>query len=171
MAMINGFRSTGDGRTVSLVAHVRDILHEDPTTEVLVGTDSHNRADHTIYITTVVLRFRQNGAQVIYRKDRAERITDLWTRLWGEVERSIAVAEHLSHDGGVHVERIDLDLNSDPRYASHRIYQAAVGYVRAQGYDTRTKPDMVIASWAANALCNGWGRTHETPTGLSPRQG
>ncbi|MCB9170633.1 MAG: hypothetical protein H6597_07890 [Flavobacteriales bacterium] len=169
--MIKGFRNTSDGGIVSLIEHVQEVLTAHPGTEVLVGTDSHNRADHTIYITTVVLRFRCNGAQVVYRKERADRIRDLWTRLWGEVERSLAVAEHLTHEGGVHVERIDLDLNSDPRYASHRLYQTAVGYVRSQGYDTRTKPDLVIASWAANALCNGWGRMHETPTGLGPRQG
>ena len=62
-------------------------------------------------------------------------------------------------------------MNSDPRYGSHVLYNAAVGYVRSFGYEARTKPDLLVASWAANVLCNGYGRMHETPTGLSPRQG
>ncbi len=40
----------------------------------------------------MVLRFHRNGAQVIYRRERAPKVNDLWTRLWGEVERSLAVA-------------------------------------------------------------------------------
>ena len=150
---MTGFQRMNDGSPVHLLEHVRRALDEHPDVEVLVGSDSHNRSDHTVYTTTVVLRYRSNGAHVIFKREKAAKAGDLWSRLWGEVERSIVVARILTHEGGVRVSRIDLDLNSDPRFGSHRLYSTAVGYVRAHGYEARTKPDMLIASWAANVLC------------------
>lgn len=150
---MTGFQRMNDGSPVHLLEHVLRTLDEHPDVEVLVGSDSHNRSDHTVYTTTVVLRYRSNGAHVIFKREKAAKAGDLWSRLWGEVERSIVVARILTHEGGVRVSRIDLDLNSDPRYGSHRLYSTAVGYVRAHGYEARTKPDLLIASWAANVLC------------------
>ena len=150
---MNGFHVMDDDSPVQLLDHVRDALALHPDIEVLVGSDSQNRSDHTIYTTTVVLRFHRNGAHVLYRREKQKRIRDLWTRLWGEVERSLDVAHALSREGGVRVSRIDMDINSDPRFASQKLHTTAVGYIRAQGYEARTKPEMLIASWAANVLC------------------
>lgn len=148
------FRRMLDGTSVDLLQHVSTVLAHHADVEVLVGSDSHNRAHHTVYTTTVVLRFRRNGAQVIYRRERAPKVTDMWTRLWGEVERSLAVALWLRDDGQVPVRSIDMDLNSDERFGSHKLHTAAVGYIRSHGYEPHTKPDLLIASWAANVLCN-----------------
>jgi predicted RNase H-related nuclease YkuK (DUF458 family) len=150
---MNGFVRMADEGPVDLVEHVRGIMDHDPGVEVLVGCDSQNRDRHTIYTTAVVLRYHRNGAQVLYRRERTERIRDMWTRLWGEVERSLEVARSLTVQGGVRISRIDMDLNSDPRFGSHRLHSAAVGHVKAYGYETRTKPDLLIATWAANVLC------------------
>ncbi len=150
---MNGFHVMHDGSPVHLLDHVRDALDLHPDVEVLVGCDSQNRSGHTIYTTTVVLRYFRNGAHVLYRREKHERIRDLWTRLWGEVERSLDVAHALTHQGGVHVSRIDMDINSDPRFGSYKLHTTAVGYVRAQGYEARTKPELLIATWAANVLC------------------
>lgn len=160
---LEGFRSMGDGHAVDVLAHVRQVLEARGDVEVLVGTDSHNRAHHTVYSTAIVLRFKKNGAQVIYRRERAPKVTDLWTRLWGEVERSLGVACSLRDDGHIPIQRIDMDLNSDQRFGSSKLHTAAVGYIRSHGYEPHTKPDMLIATWAANILCNGTGQKHEAP--------
>ncbi len=166
-AGLNGFRSMHDGRAVDVLDFVRQVLSASNDVEVLVGSDSHNRANHTVYSTAVVLRYRRNGAQVIYRRERAPKITDMWTRLWGEVERSLDVASALRGPGGIPVRHIDMDLNSDERFGSHKLHTAAVGYIRSHGYEPHTKPELLIASWAANILCNGTGAKHETPTPLN----
>ena len=163
---LSGFRSMHDGRSVDVLEHVHEVLMKASDVEVLVGTDSHNRARHTVYSTAIVLRFRRNGAQVIYRRERSPKVNDLWTRLWGEVERSLAVAGQLREGGRIPVRRIDMDLNSDARYGSHKLHTAAVGYVRSHGYEPGTKPEMLIATWAANVLCNRSARTHEAPIQL-----
>lgn len=152
MAM-DGFKRMADGSPVPLLEHVRSMVAARPDVEVLVGSDSHNRSSHTVYTTTVVLRFDRNGAHVIYRREKATKVNDLWSRLWGEVERSLAVAHALRTEAGVRVSRIDMDLNSDPQFGSNRLHATAVGYIRSHGYETRTKPDLLIASWAANVLC------------------
>ncbi len=156
-----GFRRMHDGSTVDLIPYIRTVLAGREDVEVLVGCDSHNRSMHTVYSTTVVLRFHRNGAQVLYVREKAPKLTDLWTRLWGEVERSLSVARHLREEGAIPVHRIDMDLNSDERFGSHRLHTAAVGYIRAHGYEPMTKPGLMIASWAANILCNGTGRSLE----------
>ncbi len=47
--------------------------------------------------------------------------------------------------GQIPVHRIDMDLNSDARFGSHKLHTAAVGYIRAHGYEPHTKPDLLIA--------------------------
>ncbi len=138
---------------VELLEHVRMALLEHPEIEVMVGTDSQNRSGYTIYTTAVVLRYKRNGAHVLYRRQKQARIRDMWTRLWGEVERSVDIAQLLRTQGGIPVRTIDMDLNSDPRFRSNRLHTTAVGYVRSQGYEARTKPELLIAGWAANVLC------------------
>ncbi len=165
MPAANGkvFRRMHDGSPVDLLAWSREILAQGIEVEVLVGSDSQNRTLHTVYTTAVVIRYRHNGAQVAYHRERAPKVTDLWTRLWGEVERSLAVAQWLREEGRVPVRKIDMDLNSDAAHGSHRLHAAAVGYIRAHGYEPLTKPEMLVASWAADVLCNGWGPKHEAP--------
>lgn len=165
---MTGFRRMADGVAVEPIAHLAGLLAGAPDALLRIGSDSQNLGDRTIYTTTVVLRYRANGAHVIYRRERAFRITDMWTRLWGEVERSLAVAQWLSHEGHLPIHGIDLDLNPDPTTGSHRLHSAAVGFVKANGYVPRTKPDLLMATWAANLLCNRAGRTHETPHRAEP---
>lgn len=145
----------GDGRPVHLLRHVQQVLHHSSEIVVHVGTDSHNRGDQTLYTTTVVLRYRQNGAHVLYHKERTHRVKDMWTRLWGEVERSLVVARALADGGILPLATIDLDLNSVAGFASNKLHKAAVGHVVAMGFEARTKPDILPATWAANILCNG----------------
>ena len=52
---------------------------------------------------------------MIYRKEKVPRIEDMWTKLWGETERSVALAHLLREEAGVHVEQIDLDFNTGSR--------------------------------------------------------
>ncbi|HRH39981.1 MAG TPA: ribonuclease H-like YkuK family protein [Flavobacteriales bacterium] len=161
-----GFKRMVDGSSVDVLSHVHHALAEGGKIEVLVGSDSHNHGKHTVYTTTVVLRYFRNGAQVIYRRDKEPKVTDLWTRLWGEVERSLSVAELLRAEE-IPVSCIDMDLNSDERFSSNKLHTAAVGYIRSHGYVAHTKPDLLPASWAANLLCNGMGRKHEAPVPAS----
>lgn len=148
------FRTMHAHEPVDLLMHVQEITRKNPEIKVFVGTDSQNYHQSTVYVSTVVLRYQNNGAHVLYQKEKVAKITDRWTRLWDELNRSIDLAGYLRNEGGIHVSQIDLDFNSDPKFFSHKLLPAAVGYVQSMGYRAKSKPDLLMATWAANVLCN-----------------
>ena len=143
-----------NGSAVHLVEHVQQVVERSPDVQILIGSDSQNRNGSTTYATTVVFRYRNNGAHVLYKKEKTIKVNDLWTRLWAELERSIMVAEYLEEQAGIKIHQIDMDYNSDATFASNKVWSAAVGYLRSLGYRSGAKPDLLIASWAANVICN-----------------
>jgi predicted RNase H-related nuclease YkuK (DUF458 family) len=122
--------------------------------EIHVGCDSQNFRRHTIYVTTVVFRYPRNGAHVIFRKERVPKIDDMWTKLWGETERSVALANLILEENEIRVDQIDLDFNSDSSYPSHKLISASRGYITSLGYASTVKPDLQMAAWAADVLCH-----------------
>ena len=144
----------GNNAKVELGPYARQMIKNNPNIKIYVGSDSQNYSQSTLYATTVVFRFENSGAHVIYHRERTPLVTDMWTRLWGELQRSIDVAGYLKFECGVPIEQIDLDVNSDPEYPSNKIFQAAVGYAQSLGYIAKTKPDLLVATWAANVLVN-----------------
>lgn len=148
------FKTMNNHVPIHLLDYVAGSIEKNPNLKVYVGTDSQNYKKTTVYVSTVVLRYEQNGAQVLYEREYVDKITDRWTRLWNELQRSIDLACYLREEGGFKIEQIDLDYNSDPKYFSNKLFSAAVGYVQAMGYEPKAKPDMLMATWAANVLCN-----------------
>lgn len=148
------FKTMHSHQTVELLSHVQTLIRDNPDIIVYVGTDSQNYNHTTVFVSTVVLRYSNNGAHVLYQKEKIQKITDRWTRLWEELQRSIELAGYLRFEGGIKIAQIDLDLNSDPKYFSNKLLPAAVGYVQSMGYKAKSKPDLLMATWAANALCS-----------------
>lgn len=128
-------------------------MTQESEVEVHVGCDSQNHKRHTVYVTTVVFRFPNNGAHVIYRRERVPKILDMWTKLWGETERSVDLANLILEECNLRVHQIDLDFNSDSQYASHKLVSASSGYITSLGFNSKVKPDLLMAAWAANVLC------------------
>lgn len=140
-----------------LSKYIKDILTEKPHTKVYVGTDSQNARRNTIYATVIVLHYLDEtesgkGGHVIYNKEIVSKIRDRYTRLWGEVERSLLVGNMLK-DNNISVKNIDLDFNEDPKYNSNTVLRAAVGYVEASGFTARWKPNDAFSVRIADAIC------------------
>ncbi|MCH2215668.1 MAG: ribonuclease H-like YkuK family protein [Flavobacteriales bacterium] len=148
------FKKMGSHARVELAEYAKKMVNDYPHVKIYVGSDSQNYSSKTLYATTVVFRFENNGAHVIYHRESTPLVKDMWTRLWGELQRSIDVAGYLKFECGLPIEQIDLDLNSDPEFPSNKVFQAAVGYAQSMGYKAKTKPDLLMATWAANVLVN-----------------
>jgi predicted RNase H-related nuclease YkuK (DUF458 family) len=148
------FKKMLDAKEVELKSYCKKLLSEDSRIKIHVGSDSQNYSKNTVYATTVVFRYENNGAHVIYHKETMPKVMDMWTRLWGELQRSIDVAGYLRFECDIPIEQIDLDFNSNPDYASNKVFQAAVGYVQSLGYVAKSKPDILMATWAANIIVN-----------------
>ena len=148
------FRIMHSGETVILKEHIQNIKSHCPEVEIHIGCDSQNFRKHTIYVTTVVFRYPTNGAHVIYMKEKVPKVMDLWTKLWGECERSAELALELRNESAIEVKQIDLDYNTDPAFPSNKLLSAASGYLTSLGFNPQAKPGLLMAVWAANSLCH-----------------
>lgn len=143
-----------DGTLIrDLIGYVEQYVALYSDLRIYVGCDSQNKGDVTIYVTTVVFRWDNHGAHGIYFKEKVPRIRDLWTKLWGELQRSIDVAGYLKFEGRIDIERIDMDYNRSPKHKSNPVLKAAIGYVEGLGYKSAHKPDVLYATSFANELC------------------
>ena len=151
------FKSLSDHNNISdIQKYINDVIMLFPETKIYVGTDSQNSSRMTTYATVIVLHFNENdngkGAHVIYCKELMPKIRDKYTRLWGEVERSLEVSNILK-GYNISVKNVDLDFNEDPKYKSNDILRAAVGYVEASGFIPRWKPHNAFSVRVADTLC------------------
>jgi len=120
--------------------------------KVFVGCDSQNKRYVTSYATCIVFKYGTRGAHVIHCRDNVRpKIKDRWQRLWGEVERSLEVAQWLRNNG-FKVDRIDLDFNEKEIARSSEMVASARGYVLGMGFECDVKPGMVSATRAADHL-------------------
>lgn len=154
MEDVRDFFLMANHKPIYLKEYLMSYLKENPECEIHVGCDSQNYSRTTVYVVAIVIRFPNRGAHVVYHKEKVNIIRDLWTRLWNEIERSISIANFIENECGLKVAQIDLDLNSDDNFPSHKILKAASGYVSSMGYLARAKPDLLMATWAANVLCH-----------------
>ncbi len=148
------FRIMHSGKEVDLKEHIFSVKAHCPEVEIHLGCDSQNYRNYTVYVTTVVFRYPTNGAHVIYVKEKVPKINDLWTKLWGELERSAELALELRSEYDIEIEQIDLDYNADPSFPSNKLLQAASGYLSSLGFNAKAKPHLLMAVWAANSLCH-----------------
>ena len=148
------FYRMADKSPVEFETYCKAFVQKHPNVHVYVGCDSQNYSNSTIYVTSVVFRFPASGAHVLYRKERVKKIRDLWTRLWNELERSVELAQHLKNECGIMPHQVDLDYNTNPKFASHKVYKAAIGYVESLGFKAMAKPEQLLATYAANTLCH-----------------
>lgn len=148
------FRIMGSSTNVPLDEFLLTHIRNGSNPDIYIGTDSQNYANKTVYVSTVLLRYPKNGARVLYTKEKVAQIKDLWTRLWNELERSITLAQYIENDLGYAVKQIDMDYNSIEGFQSFQVYKAAKGYVESMGYKAKAKPELLMATWAANTLCN-----------------
>jgi len=147
------YRILASDTSVDLETYLGEYLSQNPEANIIIGCDSKNREDYTIYGLVIVLYKEKKGGHVLYAKERIPRVRDRWSRLWREVELSVALANELQEKGFPKAQFIDLDLNPDPRYKSNDVVRAAVGLVESMGYKARTKPFSLCASYAADKVC------------------
>jgi predicted RNase H-related nuclease YkuK (DUF458 family) len=151
MKMVKVFRKV-TGETVDVVDHTIGILQECPYVDIHIGTDSQNLQNVTSYSTVIAYRFGTRGVHYILHKQKVPKIHDKWTRLWKEAELSIETAEWLSEKINVNIQ-IDLDYNNDEKYFSNKLIQATKGWATSLGYKVNVKPDIQIATRAADYQC------------------
>lgn len=148
------FKKLTDESKFELAPYVKKYMetNKDYDIKIYLGCDSQNKVE-TTYATTIVFHLETSGCHVIYKKEKLPVIRDMWTRLWGEVERSVEVALYL-RENGIEIDTIDLDYNVNPIHNSNKLVSAAVGYVESLGFKARVKPELLPAVYAADDIVN-----------------
>ena len=141
-----------DGEVVDLVSYVNGWLETKPNAEILIGCDSQNLKDRTIYAIVVALYDTGKGAHVLYKRWKTQKEWTRSTRLLNEVWYSVEVAEKMKEAGLPKVRWIDIDINPDPRFKSNEVFRQAVGLVEGMGYKVRYKSLGPIATYCADHL-------------------
>lgn len=153
------FQRLGDKQAVDLVPYLRDQFARHDDIQLYVGSDSQVFKRATVFATVIVLHYGRTGAHVLFSKRKRDhmpghRVDSRNERLWLEVEDSLEVANFLRDSGFPAPDYVDIDLNPDERYGSNTMLRAAMGYVEANGYDARCKPDAFAASAMADRIVN-----------------
>jgi len=151
--MKHNFFKKLDGSKVNPISHTLKILQETPYCEIHVGTDSQNHGPLSRYVTAIAYRYGHNGVHYVYNLNSVPRISDIWTKLWGETERSIEIAEYLRNNIPGITINIDMDFNSDENFDSNKLIAASKGWATSLGYKVNVKPDNQIATRAADYQC------------------
>jgi predicted RNase H-related nuclease YkuK (DUF458 family) len=152
------FRKINDPQPFELAEYIKDYLKRDGDFELLIGCDSQRtRTRRTVtYALVVIIYNRGKGGHVIYKRIVRNDIKNLHDRLWQEVQYAVDIATYLRENDillSKNIASVHLDLNPKAEHKSNQIYDAAVGYVKGMGFELRTKPVAVAASYAADMLC------------------
>jgi|TARA_Y100000992_G_scaffold269925_1_gene209939 predicted RNase H-related nuclease YkuK (DUF458 family) len=151
MALSNFFIDI-KGNKVDPVIHTQKILSKNPFVSIHIGTDSQSRAKKTQFATVIAYRYGNRGVHYILSKVGFPKIKDLWTRLWKEAEMSINVSELITNSLNISVE-IDMDYNEDNNFKSNKLVAATKGWANSLGYKVNVKPNIQIATKAADHHC------------------
>ena len=131
-----------NGESIDLIDHIKTILSDKniDVSEIVVGTDSQNKRYASCYVTAVVLKYHSRGAHAVYYRENVKKIKDRYTRLWGEVERSVEIAQLLEANN-IKVNYVELDFNKKELTGSNSMIKASNGYVVGMGFQCKVKPD------------------------------
>ena len=141
------------GEKVDVVKHTLEIIKNNPSVEIHIGTDSQSEGDKTTYVTAIAYRFGTRGVHYIYWKEKIPRVRNRYNKLFRETELTIEVAEWVTQQiKSIRVE-LDFDYNKDERFWSQKLVSSTKGWAEGLGYKVNIKPVKQIATRAADYHC------------------
>ena len=122
--------------------------------KIFVGCDSKYFKEYVLYAYAICFRGPMGINYFWSREKKRGQGRDLYSRIWGEVERAVSVSNWINEN----IEKINIevhaDINSNPIYASNLYNKAASGYIIGCGYSYRCKPE----AWAATSVADWYTR-------------
>jgi len=147
------FKILSTRERVDLIYYINEYTKKYPDVQILIGCDSQNRKQDTIYALVVGLYHSGKGAHVLYSRFNTMREKENTVRLLNEVWFSVETAELIKNELGIIATWIDIDLNPNPKYKSNQALTSAVGIVTGMGYKVRHKGNSPVMTYAADTVC------------------
>lgn len=133
------FKKFSGEKIPDIEEYVKNYMKANPDLEIMIGTDSQNRGDFTVWSTVIAMYHPGNGAHCVFRRWKTPRERDMATRLLSEVSYSIECAESLVAKGIKKPTCIDIDINPTQSGKSNIVFASAKGMVTGMGYEARWK--------------------------------
>ncbi len=128
--------------------------------EIFIGCDSQVNKTSTMY--SVVIGIHKmiggvgRGVHLIHTRERDKKLgeakSEIYKRLWSEVERILETAVYLQEHDISDIE-IHIDANGSKKYKSNMIYDSSLGMFSGMGFRVNAKPEAWAATYAANRYC------------------
>lgn len=147
------FKVLSTKKRVDLIEYIKEYTNNYPGIQILIGCDSQNRKQETVYALVVGLYNPGKGAHVLYSRFTTPRERENTVRLLNEVWFSVETAELIKNELNIIATWIDIDLNPDPKYRSNQALASAVGIVTGMGYKVRHKGNSPVMTYAADTVC------------------
>lgn len=151
------FKKANGEKIENVIDYVKNYISipENYQYEIYVGTDSKVTRNKVVYAIVIGIYKIGKGVHIIYRKEFREN-KSFFERLWWEVEYSLQIANMLRDEGILtnnNLFAIHIDMNTNKKYKSSKVLDAASGYVKSNGFDFMAKPNAWVATYAADMLC------------------
>lgn len=148
---------TIDRKKVDLFDFVKKHMFEHPNDKILIGCDSQNTKNKTVYALVVGFYDVGHGAKILFHKWTTNKEYISNVRLLNEVWKSVELAEEFKKSG-YRVDYIDIDINPDPKYKSNDVFRQAVGLCEGMGYNVRYKHNDALITSMADSIVRGYAR-------------
>lgn len=120
---------------------------------LIIGTDSQNRDEESVFVTAIVIHREGKGARYFYSKRQREKIYSLRQRIFYEASLSLDVASRLTAllaESGDHDLNIEVHLDVGKVGETKDMIREIVGMVAGSGFNAKIKPDSYGASTVAD---------------------
>lgn len=137
-----------------LISDLLEFVAEDPDAryKLIVGTDSHTRAD-LCFVTAIIIHRLGKGARFYYRRRHQQKIRSLRQKIFYETAISLALAERLamSLDAvGAAALNVEIHLDVGEHGETKDLIRDVVGMVVGSGFHAEIKPNSYGASKVAD---------------------
>lgn len=138
-----------------LIEEIFSFIQEKPQAayKLVIGTDSLNAADHSDFVTAIIILRIGNGGRYFWRRIKDKNFKSLRERIYKEVYLSLEIGQQLlklleknkfyTFDLEIHV---DVGQNGETR----NLINEVTGLVRGCGFVVKTKPESFAASSVAD---------------------
>jgi len=133
-----------------------DILsHPHNNYQIVVGTDSQTY-NYTKVVSVIALINVGSGGKWFHTVERKGRPYSVREKLYYEASRSLEVAKRLTkylYDEGLNFRVIvDVDMGESRSGKTYELIKEIVGWVTAEGFECRYKPNSPVASTVADRV-------------------
>jgi len=145
---------------VEAISEISSFINEEPGKfyRVVIGSDSQaKRVDgkpEIDFVTALIVHREGSGARYFWKKQRLDRIPELYEKIFTETQMSLSAASELVPllREKISPSKYDFEIHIDvgPLGPTREMIKDVVGMVQGNGYKAKTKPE----SWGASSVAD-----------------